>query len=428
MQIEHSVLENGLNVITARLPGFDSAAVAAVVNAGARHETEANNGIAHFLEHMAFKGTTTRTAAQIAEEIELYGSSINAFTSQSMTAYHVNGLKKNVSRAVDILGDVLTRSVLAESDIEIERGVILQEVKLYEDNPQVVAGWAFSRTAYPDQPAGRPILGTPDIIRGMQRSNFVDFVGRHYTAPNMAVIGAGDLEHAAFVDLVRERFAALPKNGTRSRPVQARWVGGYNGDASRIFEQVNIFLGLPSLPSLDPGYYAHRMMAMGLGQGMSSPLFREIREKRGLVYATAAFSDHQPDHGDFAIYGGMTPEHVEEFLRVACDLLVRPEEVIGEQDVMRARNALLSNLATEKERPFQLALHLARHLFDTGVLLDPDLERQRIEAVTLEDVHAAARAIVRGVPTLAMVGPIPQGRDHYAAVCTALGAPMAVAA
>lgn len=406
MQIEQSRLESGLTVITARLPGFDSAAVAASVNAGARYETEANNGIAHFLEHMAFKGTQARSATQIAREIEQLGSNINAFTSASMTTYFVGGLASNIARSVDILGDVLTRSVLAPADIDVERGVILQEIKRSEDDPQSVASQGFARTAYPNQPAGRPVLGRAEFIRAATRQDFADFLAEHYHAGNMVVIGAGDIEHARFCDLVARHFAELPVRPQRTHAVRAHWGGGLFTESSRPFEQVQVLLGLPSLPCSNPGHYAHQLMAMALGQGMSSPLFQEVREKRGLVYTTAAFSDHEPDHGDFAVYGGMTPDNLASFIQVVCELILRADHYITEDDLERARNTLLVRRALEKERPFQLAMHVVSHLFDTGRLLDPDEERQRIEAVTLGDVHAAARHVAANEPTLALVGPV----------------------
>jgi predicted Zn-dependent peptidase len=406
VQIEQSRLESGLTVITARLAGFDSAAVAASVNAGARYETEANNGIAHFLEHMAFKGTRDRSSAQIAREIEQLGSSINAFTSPAMTTYFVSGLGRNIGRSVDILGDVLTRSVLAASDIDVERGVILQEIKRAEDDPQSVASRGFARTAYPNQPAGRPVLGRAEFIRAATRQDFADFLAEHYHAGNMVVIGAGDFSHARFRELVAEHFAALPVRSERTHAVQARWGGGLFTDSSRPFEQAQVILGLPSLPCSDPGHYAHQLMAMALGQGMSSPLFQEVREKRGLVYTTVAFSDHEPDHGDFGIYGGMTPDNLPTFIDVVCELMLQADRYITADDLERARNTLLVRRALEKERPFQLAMHVVSHLFDTGSLLDPDEERQRIEAVTLADIHAAASHVADNVPTLALVGPV----------------------
>ncbi|MEJ1977338.1 MAG: pitrilysin family protein [Acetobacteraceae bacterium] len=202
MNIEFSVLPNGLRVVSVKLPGFDSAAVAAFVKAGARNETAANNGIAHFLEHMAFKGTESRSALQLSAEIETLGSNINAYTSHDTTCYFVTGLKDTIAQSVAILGDVLCASTYDPADIAVEKGVILQEIRRSADNPSHVAYDGYGLTAYPDQSLGRPILGRPDFIESVTREHFTAFVAENYFGANMVVVGTGDFEHQAFVDLV----------------------------------------------------------------------------------------------------------------------------------------------------------------------------------------------------------------------------------
>ena len=254
-------------------------------------------------------------------------------------------------------------------------------------------------------------------------ADFADFLAAHYHAGNMVVIGTGDVEHAHFRDLVARHFGELPVLPERNHAVRAEWGGGLFTDSSRPFEQVQVILGFPSLPATDPGHYAHQLLVMALGQGMSSPLFQEVREKRGLVYSTFAVSDHEPDHGDVAIYGGMTPDNLGTFLDVVCELLLRADHFVTPGDLERARNTLLVRRALEKERPFQLAMHVVSHLFDTGRLLDPDEERARIEAVTLGELHAAARALVARRPTLALVGPVAEVDRHHERLLAALGRP-----
>ena len=420
MEIRHSRLASGLQVVTARLPGFSSATVAAAVNAGSRQETKANNGLAHFLEHMAFKGTRSRSAAQIGAEVEQIGSSIDAFTSQGMTVYHVSGLGSTVRTSLAILGDVLTQSLLAQEHIDRERGVILQEIKRSDDAPQAVAGRCFARTAYPDQSAGLPVLGDADFIQAARRDDFTAFLDTHYRTRNMAVVGAGDIDHAAFCDAVLEQFSALPL-GDGTLPEPAHWVGGYEAAPSSRFEQVNVFLGLPSVPWSDPAFFTHRMMCIALGNGFSSPLFQEVREKRALVYSTYAMSDHQADHGDFAVFGGMTVGNLTTFLDVVCDLIARADVVLTEREVERARNAMLVWLATEKERPFSLAIRLARQLLQTGKMADPIAESRHVEGIRLDDVRDAARSLRGHKPTLAMAGPIDPAHDYYGQVSAALG-------
>ncbi len=421
MNIEQSVLPNGLRVVSVNLPGFDSAAVGAFVKAGARNETEANNGIAHFLEHMAFKGTKTRTALQIGAEIEVLGSNINAYTSHDQTAYFVTGLKSTIAQSVAILGDVLTASTFEPKEIEVEKGVILQEIRRAADNPSHVAYDGYGVTAYPDQPMGRPILGPASIIEGVTRDYFTSFVDQHYFAENMVVVGTGDFSHEDFVEMVGEHFATLPSRSTPVVAAPARYVGGDVRNTEKDFEQVTILLGLQSVPETDSTVYAHKLLARALGGGMSSPLFQEVREKRGLVYAVSAYSDHGADHGDFVVYAGTTAKHVPDLIQVACEQIMKTTQAVNEQDLTRARNSMLVNLATAKEKPFTLARSIAGTLFEHGKIIPPTEAMRAVEAVTLDDVRAAARVVVASNPTVSVVGPVPE-MDYHGTVKAALAA------
>ncbi len=419
MDIEQSTLPNGLRVVSARLPGFDSAAVGAFIDAGARNETAANNGIAHFLEHMAFKGTARRTALQIGAEIEVLGSNINAYTSHERTAYFVTGLKGTIGQSVAILGDVLTASTFAPDDIAVERGVILQEIRRSADNPTHLAYDGYGVTAYPDQAVGRPILGRAAFIEEATREHFTDFVAQHYVAENMVVVGTGDFAHADFVDMVAEHFAALPSRPRPAAPSPARYVGGAVRNTERDFEQVTILLGLQSVPETDPAVWAHKLFGRALGGGMSSPLFQEVREKRGLVYSVHAGSDHGRDTGDFVVSAGTTAKHVEELLDVACGEITKATVGVAEADLRRAKNTLLVRLATAKEKPFTLAQAIAGSLFDHGRVRPPEETMCLVEAVTLDDVRDAAAAVARTHPTVSLVGPVPD-IDYQARVRAAL--------
>jgi len=419
MHTQLTTLANGLRVITATLPGFDSAAVGAFVDVGSRNERAEENGIAHFLEHMAFKGTTTRSALDIAGEIETLGSNINAYTSQGVTAYFVTGLAKNVEKSVAIIGDVLTASVFNESDIATEKGVILQEISRSTDNPGHIAYNAFNETAYPGQAIGRSILGPPEFIKAATRENFTSFVARYYTAQNMVVVGVGDIEHVAFAQMVERYFAAIPSRPDVPAEARAAYVGGLKRAPSTKFEQVTALLGWQSVAETDPRVYAHRMMATAIGGGMSSPLFQEVREKRGLVYSVHAYSDHGADHGDFVIFAGTTAKHVEELFTVACGELTKAAAQISEQDMVRAKNSLLVGLATAKERPFSLAQGIAGSLFERGYVMTPEQAIKSVEAVTADDVQRAARQIIASQPTISLVGPVPEA-DYHARVVAAL--------
>jgi predicted Zn-dependent peptidase len=421
MQTNLTTLANGLRVITATLPGFDSAAVGAFVDVGSRNEDAEENGIAHFLEHMAFKGTTTRTALDIAVEIETLGSNINAYTSQGVTAYFVTGLAATIEKSVAIIGDVVTNSVFHEADIETEKGVILQEISRSFDNPGHVAYNAFNQTAYPGQSIGRSILGPPEFIKSANRDNFVSFVHRYYTARNMVVVGAGDIDHTAFVQMVERYFASIPSHTEVPTEQRAAYVGGFKRAESTKFEQVTALLGWQSVAETDKRVYAHRMLSTAIGGGMSSPLFQEVREKRGLVYAVNAGHDCGPDFGEFIMQAGTTPDKLDEVVKVACGVFVNAASAITEHDLARARNRELVSYATIKEKPFSLARYLASNMFDHGRIVEPDEEKRAVEAVTMSDLTDAAASIFETAPTVAMVGPIPE-TDYLSAIKAEIGA------
>jgi predicted Zn-dependent peptidase len=411
-------LAGGVTVVTAALPGFASAAVTVTVRAGSRDEGSRNSGVAHLLEHMAFKGTATRSSFDISAAIEMLGASINAFTGQEQTTYYVTGLRHTVPDAVEILGDVLTSSRFAPADLDTERGVIAQEIARSRDDPRGLAYEGFSRAAYPGQSIGRPVLGDAEFIASATRDDLLDFVETNYCARNTVVAAAGAVEHAAFVDLVNEWLAAIPDNPPPPRS-GASYVGGYHVETRADFKQINVVLGLPSVPLDHPDRMAHQMLGAALGGGMSSPLFQEVREKRGLVYAVGASSSHGSDLGQFLVTGGMTPPNLEEFLRVASAELARVGDHIEPRDVQRARNGMLAQYATVRERPFNLALYLAQQVLRSGQAVGPAPDIAAIEAVTLEDVLRVARALIAQPPTLSLVGPVPEV-DHLVLVREAL--------
>ena len=416
MDIEQTTLPSGLTVVTACLPEFETASVVVVVRAGSRDEQAANSGVAHFLEHMAFKGTSTRSAFDIAVEIECLGASVNAFTSQEVTAYHINGLKDSVAEAVGILGDVLTASLFAEADVELERNVIAQEIARNSDDPHAICIEGFLASFYPEQPLGRPVLGDPGFVARAARDDLLAFTGTHYRTQNMVVVAAGNIDHAWLTGLAARHFAGLPQGErppTRTAPVYG---GGLFERRRDDLKQVNVVIGLPSVPVGDPDFRAHKMLSIALGGGMSSPLFQEVRQKRGLVYGVGAGSNHGSDFGMLLIQAGMTPENLDEFLRVACAEALRIAGHVEERDFVRARNGLLAELATVKERPFQLSLYLAGQFFREGRATGPQIDLDAVRRVGIADLKAAAGRLMAGRPTLAMVGPV--GQEDYLGLVT----------
>jgi predicted Zn-dependent peptidase len=422
MDIQMTTLASGLRVVTADLPGFDSAAVAAFVDSGSRNEMAAENGVAHFLEHMAFKGTTSRSALDIAREVEILGSGMNAYTSQEVTAYFVTGLAANVEKSVAIIGDVLTASLFDDAEISVEKGVILQEISRSYDNPSSVAYNAFGAAAYPGQALGRSILGEPDFIKSVSRGNFVSFIDRYYVARNMVVVGAGGIRHRDFVEMVERYFAAIPTRPDVPDEAPARWAGGDGRASSNKFEQVTALIGWNSVPETDPRVDAHRLLATAIGGGMSSPLFQEVREKRGLVYSVRGSHDSGRDFGEFILVAGTTPDKLDEVIRVSCGVFHDAAKAVSDDDLMRAKNRELVSLATIKERPFGLARFLASNLFEHGRLIEPDERKRAVEAVTTADVIDAADMIFKTNPAVALVGPVPD-TDYLGLIRAELGAP-----
>ena len=286
--IQLTRLPSGLTVVTERMERVETVSLGAYVATGSRHEQETENGVSHFLEHMAFKGTERRTAAEIAEEIEAVGGHINAYTAREQTAYYVKVLKEDTALAADIIGDILTHSTFEPEELERERGVILQEIGQANDTPDDIIFDRFQECAYPAQPIGRPVLGSEASIRAMPRTMLTGYMRRHYSASNVVVAAAGALTHGQVLDLVNTHFTDLAND-----PLPAMLPASYGGGEfreARELDQVHIVLGFPSAGYGERDYYPILLLSTLLGGGMSSRLFQEVREKRGLVYSIYSFS------------------------------------------------------------------------------------------------------------------------------------------
>src|ERR1700733_4187572 len=278
--IQLTRLPSGLTVVTERMDRVETVSIGAYVASGSRNETADENGVSHFLEHMAFKGTKSRSAAAIAEEVEAVGGHINAYTAREQTAYYVKMLKDDTALGFDIIGDILTHSVFEPEELERERSVILQEIGQANDTPDDIIFDHFQATAFPDQSLGRAVLGSADAIRNMPRSVLTGYMGRNYTNSNVVIAATGKLHHEQILDLVQKHFADLP-GSSPPRFDDATYRGGEFRE-ERDLDQVHVVLGFPSVGYADPDYYATVLLSTLLGGGMSSRLFQEIREKRGV--------------------------------------------------------------------------------------------------------------------------------------------------
>jgi predicted Zn-dependent peptidase len=376
------------------------------VDVGTRHEAPAVNGAAHFLEHMAFKGTERRSARDIAEEIEAVGGHLNAYTSRESTAYYAKVLKEDVPLALDILADILMHSSFDPAEFERERTVILQEIGQANDTPDDIIFDNFQERAFPDQAMGRPVLGSPDIIRQLSRESVVAYLHQHYGAARMVLSASGNFDHARVVDLADKLLAAMPAERVVSTE-PARYVGGETRE-NRDLEQLHLVLGFPCLALGDPDYYAAQVLSTAFGGGMSSRLFQEVREKRGLVYTIHSFAHGYCDGGLFGIYAGTGEDDAAELVPVLCDETMRLADGLSPVELARAKAQMKAGLLMSLESTGARCEQMAQHMLIHGTPFDPADMVHRIEAV---DDAAIGRVVAlwrTGAPTLAALGPLGQ--------------------
>jgi predicted Zn-dependent peptidase len=397
-------LSSGLTVVTETMPHVGTVSLGAYVAAGTRHERPEENGASHFLEHMAFKGTARRSAAKIAEEIEDVGGHLNAYTARERTAYYAKVLKEDAPLAADIIADILQHSVFDAEEYERERGVILQEIGQANDTPDDIVFDHFQTTAYPDQPMGLPTLGTEDVIRAMPREALIGYMRQHYTPSRVVVAAAGAITHEAMLDLVAQHFTALPA-GAADAPAPARYAGGEFRETQEL-DQVHLVLGFPSMAYDDPQYHAGLLLSTLLGGGMSSRLFQEVREKRGLVYAISSFLSPYVDGGTFGIYAGTGEKEVAELVPVVLGELAAVQQAVTEDELRRAKAQVKASLLMSLESTGSRCEQIAHHIHTWGRVIPMEESLARLAAVTTEDVAAAARRMFRSSPTLAAVGPV----------------------
>lgn len=344
---EISTLKNGLRVAADRMKEVETVSIGVFVGTGSRNEIPEINGISHFLEHMAFKGTRTRSAKQIAEEFENIGGLINAYTSKERTVYYVKVLKKHAEFAVEFLADILQNSTFDEDELERERGVILQEVAMTNDTPDDIVFDYFQEKAYPDQALGRCILGPEENIKKFHRQDFVDYISKQYNYSNMAVVAAGNIKQKDLVIYCERYFTNLGKQEI-AKPEAAKYQGGLFLK-TKALEQVNLVLGFKGLSYLHDDYYKSQILASILGGGMSSRLFQEVREKLGLAYSVYAFNYNHVDCGVFGIYGGTAPDKVEKLIEASKKEIEKVCKKITDVELQRAKTQFESGILMAKE-------------------------------------------------------------------------------
>ena len=405
MSVNLTTLPNGFRIVTEHMPSLQSAAIGVWVLAGARHERAEQNGIAHFLEHMAFKGTTRRSALQIAEAIEDVGGYINAYTSREVTAYYARVLKEDVPLALDVVADILRGSVLDPREIEIERGVILQEIGQAADTPDdIIFDW-LQESAYPDHPLGRTILGAEERVRRFARPDLEGFVDQYYRPGQMVLAAAGAVDHGSLVHMAEDMFGDMIPCGT-TEPPRAHFKGGETRHVKDL-EQAHFALAFEGPDYAHPDIYTAQIYASALGGSMSSRLFQEIRERRGLCYTIYAQTGAYADTGMLTIYAGTSGGQMGDLAGITIDEMKRAAEDMSAAEVERARAQMKAGLLMGLESPSNRAERLARMLQIWGRVPELSEVVERIDAVTLADVRRLAEGTVARAPTaLALYGPV----------------------
>jgi predicted Zn-dependent peptidase len=418
MSVAVTTLKSGINVVTDTMPHLETASLGVWVNSGSRDERRDENGISHFLEHMAFKGTRRRSARQIAEEIEAVGGDLNAATSAETTAYYARVLKADVPLALDVLADILSEPAFDRDELTREQSVIVQEIGAVADTPDDLIFEHLQGIAFPDQPLGRSILGTAKTVRSFDEAKLRDYLAGHYRAPDIVVAAAGAVDHAAVVADVEKRFASF--NGPAGpAPEPARFGGGARIE-KRELEQVHIALALPGVAQNDPGLYSLQMFNNVLGGGMSSRLFQEAREKRGLCYSIYSFHAPYTDVGMFGLYAGTDATDASELMRLIVDEIAKAADTITEAEIARAKAQMKAGLLMALESSGDRIGQLARHMLAWGRPIPLDELVAKVEAVTVESARAAGRALIgRGKPAIAVLG-LGSGLENAAAIAETL--------
>ena len=399
-----TTLDNGLRIVTEDMPGLKSASAGIWVMAGGRHERPEQNGIAHFLEHMAFKGTGRRTALQIAEEIEDVGGYINAYTSREMTAYYARVLESDVALALDVIGDIVLNPAFHKADIETERHVILQEIGQALDTPDdIVFDW-LQEVSYPDQPFGRTILGPEERVSAFKARDLRGFVKERYAPDQMILSAAGAVDHDAIVTQAQAMFGAL-----KSKPALgfdlARFAGTERREVKDL-EQVHFAMAFDA-----PGYrhadvQVAQVYATALGGGMSSRLFQKIREERGLCYSIFAQAGAYEDAGQITLYAGTSAEEIGDLMALTMDELKRAADDMSDAEVARAKAQIKAGMLMGLESPSSRAERIARLLAIYGRVPDVDEVVAKIDAVSTADVRRFGAGLTSAGSALALYGPV----------------------
>jgi predicted Zn-dependent peptidase len=401
-----TTLPNGFRIASERDAGNHSAAFAIAVDVGARHEEASEGGLSHLLEHMAFKGTATMNAREIAEAFDLMGGNVNAYTSHEHTVYYAKVLKEYAADALKLLCEIVSGSTFDAAELERERQVVLQEIAMHHDTPDDLVFDLYQEMAFTDQPLGRSILGLPEQVEHYSREDLIAYTKKHYQPNRMVLAAAGCVDHEKTVAVASDFFAGATNGAAKHAAAKAHYKGGEK-TLEKDLEQVQLVLGFPGLPSPHADYYRLQVFSTILGGGMSSRLFQEIRERRGLAYSVSSFASGYQDVGMLGIYAGTTVEHLPELTGALKSVLASMKEGVSDAELLRAKNQLKAGTVMTGENCGSIAEWIARHLLVYGQYRTAQQLLAEIDAVTKEDmIRMAELCLSAATPTVAALGPI----------------------
>ncbi|MCF8474547.1 MAG: insulinase family protein [Emcibacter sp.] len=411
MRAKVTTLRNGLRIVTDVMSHIETATVGVWTDVGSRHETAAQNGLSHMLEHMAFKGTKRRSARDIAEVIEDVGGYLNAYTSREHTTYYARLLRDDVSLGLDVLADILQNSTFDKNELERERGVIIQEIGQANDTPDDIVFDYFQEAAFPKQSVGRPILGTVDLVNSFSQTELSGYMADHYRAEQMVVVASGNFDAEHFIAEVEQKFSTLG-HARSIKNETAVYSGGIELE-ERDLDQVNLLIGFDGISYDDPDFYAAQVMSSILGGGMSSRLFQEVRENRGLVYSIYSFMQSYVDGGSFAIHAGTGETQVRELIPVIADEMYKLSHSITAQELNRARTQMKAGLMMSMESTTSRMEQLGRQMMIFGRVVP---HSEIIDNIDKVDDVAIMRYMDRMLNnnrlSLAAVGPLSHLEDY----------------
>lgn len=407
MEFERTVLRSGIRVLSARVPGQRSVSVGAWLAAGSRDEPAALCGVSHFLEHLVFKGTPSRSALQIAESFDAVGGDLNAYTTKEFTCFHARTLSEDLALCVSTIADIVRNASLAHDDVESERHVVLEEIASHEDTPDDIVFDMFHETLLPDQPLGRRVQGVPDAVAAMSADDIRGYHRAHYTTDPLVVGVAGDVDHATLVDLVRDSFGDAAVGTARREPARVESARGVLTVGERDVEQAHLVFGTQGIARDDPRRWALGILNSALGAGMSSRLWQEIRERRGLAYSVSSGHQGYRETGIFNVYAGCSAENVAEVLKIVRATV---DDVVagglGDDEFDRARRFVRGSLLLSLDDQGSLMSHLGKSELLLDTVPTPEQMLAEIDAVTPQDVRAIGAEVLGARPwTLVVLGP-----------------------